>query len=84
MYTSLVMNIGIYRARARLGELVRMAGSGERVVIEVRGEPVAQLVAIEPSAGKADAAARRLLERARQHGPWGVTARELVIEGRRE
>ncbi|HEY9085187.1 MAG TPA: type II toxin-antitoxin system prevent-host-death family antitoxin [Candidatus Tyrphobacter sp.] len=78
------MKIGIYEARARLGELVRMAGSGKRVVIEVRGEPAAQLTAVEPPADKASAAARRLIERARRHGPWGVTARELIVEGRRE
>jgi|GEM_PF-3809258 len=38
------MEIGSSEARARLGELLRLAQTGERITITRRGEPVALLV----------------------------------------
>jgi prevent-host-death family protein len=76
--------IGIYEARAQLGELVRLAASGERIVIEVRGCPMAQLSPIEPAGGDAADAVEWFVARSKERKPWKITARELVVEGRRE
>jgi prevent-host-death family protein len=76
--------IGIYDARAQLGELVRLAAAGERIVIEVRGRPMAQLAPVEPLAEDAAAAVDWFVARSKQRKPWKVSARELIVEGRRE
>lgn len=83
-YTSHMRTVGIYDARAQLGELVRLAASGERIVIEVRGRPMAQLAPISPTRESAAEAVAWFVARSKERKPWKVTARELVIEGRRE
>lgn len=42
-----VMEIGVYYAKTRLAELIRLVEAGKRVVITRRGEPVACLVPYE-------------------------------------
>lgn len=76
--------IGIYDARAQLGELVRSAAAGERIVIEVRGRPMAQLAPVDTSGEDADEAVEWFVAKSKERKPWRVTARELIIEGRRE
>jgi prevent-host-death family protein len=76
--------IGIYDARAQLGELVRRAATGERIIIEVRGRPMAQLSPVDLPAEDADDAVEWFVARSKQRKPWKVTARELIVEGRRE
>lgn len=39
-------------SKARLSELVRLAGSGEEVLITVRGQPQARLSAVRPPKGR--------------------------------
>jgi prevent-host-death family protein len=39
-------------SKARLSELIRLAGSGEEVLITVRGKPQARLSAVRPTKGK--------------------------------
>lgn len=77
-------SIGIYDARAQLGELVRLAAAGERIIIEVRGKPMALLTPVAPSAEDADAAVEWFVARSKERKPWKVAARELIVEGRRE
>ena len=43
-----MVTVGIYEAKARLSELVKMVEAGEQVVITRHDEPVAQLVAYKP------------------------------------
>ena len=76
--------VGIYEARAQLGELVRMAARGEKIIIEVRGRPTAALTAIESEEEDAASAVEWFVERAKGRKPWRVSARELIVEGRRE
>ena len=72
-------HVGIYEMRAKLGELVRAASSGETIIVDVRGKPAAKLVPFHDSA---DDVVAWFKERAKG-APWGVSARELVEEGRR-
>lgn len=44
------MQVNILEAKNRLSKLIRLMQSGEDVVIANRGEPVARLVPIDPSA----------------------------------
>ena len=73
-------HVGIYEMRSKLGALVRAANAGETIIIDVRGRPAAKLV---PYHDTATEAAAWLEARARKQAPWGVTARDLVTEGRR-
>lgn len=84
LYTSHMKAIGIYDARAQLGELVRRAATGERIIIEVRGRPMAQLAPIEMPGEDADDAVEWFVARSKQRKPWKVSPRELILEGRRE
>jgi hypothetical protein len=61
--------IGIYDARAQLGELVR---------------PMAQLAPVEMPGEDADDAVEWFVARSKERKPWKVTPRELILEGRRE
>ncbi|HUY10747.1 MAG TPA: type II toxin-antitoxin system prevent-host-death family antitoxin [Candidatus Dormibacteraeota bacterium] len=75
-------HVGIYEMRSRLGELVRAAQSGESIVVDVRGRPAARLVPFHEE--RATDAATWLKDRVRaEKKPWGVTARDLVTDGRR-
>lgn len=52
--------VALAEAKARLSELVRLAGTGETVTITSRGKPVARIVAEElPKKRKLDVAALR-------------------------
>lgn len=66
--------------RARLGELVRAVAAGETVIVDVRGRPAAKLV---PYRDDEVDVAEWFEQRAAGAERWGVTARELVEEGRR-
>jgi prevent-host-death family protein len=44
-----VERIGIRELRAQVAAVIRRAGDGERVVVTVDGQPVAQLGPLEPS-----------------------------------
>jgi prevent-host-death family protein len=72
-------HVGIYEMRAKLGELVRAASAGETIIVDVRGRPAAKLV---PYGDGAEDTVAWFKERAKD-APWGVGARELVVEGRR-
>lgn len=61
--------IGIRELRAELSTLVRRAGSGERVIVTVDGNPVAQLGPLDPLDGGhsiEDLASRGLVDLARR------------------
>jgi prevent-host-death family protein len=62
-------SVGIRELRANLAAAARRAGAGERVVITVDGEPVAQLGPVEPTDNEPtihDLAARGLISPARR------------------
>ena len=74
--------VGIYEARSKLGELVRLAAAGEKIIIEVRGKPAAQLAPVETAKEGAAEAVDWFVKRAKARKPWKVPDRQLVIEGR--
>ena len=76
--------VGIYDARAQLGELVRLAAKGETIVIEVRGKPMAALTRVASETDDAAAAVDWFVTQAKGRKPWRISPRELIVEGRRE
>lgn len=46
------MKVNILEAKNQLSRLIKSAQTGEEVIIANRGEPVAQLVPVKPSASK--------------------------------
>jgi prevent-host-death family protein len=44
--------VGIYEAKTRFAELVKLVASGEAVIITNRGKPVAELISPRYSAGE--------------------------------
>ena len=60
----MVEQLGMRELRANLATVLRRAGQGERIVITVAGDPVAQLGPLDPVDGAVtmdDLAVRRLL-----------------------
>jgi prevent-host-death family protein len=47
-----MIKVGIYEAKTRFAELVKLVGSGEAVIITNRGKPVAELISPRDSTGK--------------------------------
>lgn len=76
--------VGAFDAKAKLSELLRAVGHGQRYTITVRGKPVADLVPSEAAVqhdAHAAVAAMRAFRKIQ-----GVTAKdigEMVAEGRR-
>ncbi len=57
------MQVNILEAKNRLSQLIKSVQAGEVVVIANRGEPVAKLVPVQPTAGAAGAGnARGILD----------------------
>ena len=64
-----ISRLGVRELRGALAATVRRAGAGERIVITVDGQPIAQLGPLEPLVGEPtidDLAARGLLVRSRR------------------
>ncbi len=62
-------SVGIRELRANLAAATRRAGAGQRVVVTIDGEPIAQLGPVEPTDNDltiADIAARGLISPARR------------------
>ena len=80
-----MITVGIFEAKASLGQLVQSAAEGEVVVLTRRGKPVAEIRAPEGEWAQADAAAAiAALRKARSTVRVGsVDIAELVAEGRR-
>lgn len=80
-----MITVGIFEAKASLGQLAQSAAEGEVVVLTRRGKPVAEIRAPEGEFAGADVArtisALRKLRRANRVGEFDVA--ELVAEGRR-
>lgn len=80
-----MITVGIFEAKACLGQLAQSAAEGEVVVLTRRGKPVAEIRAPEGEFAHADA--RRTIEalrKLRQRIPaQEFDVAELVAEGRR-
>lgn len=76
--------IGTYEAKTRLAELLREVRQGRRFTITSRGEPVAQLVPVEPQAVHRAANAIDAFLAFRSRHPIGgkIPIKELIEEGR--
>jgi prevent-host-death family protein len=76
--------IGTYEAKTRLPELIRQVRLGRRFTITNRGEPVAQLVPVQPAAvaSASDVIDRFLAFRARHPVKKRVKLRDLIEDGR--
>jgi prevent-host-death family protein len=77
------MTVGVFEAKQRLSELIERASHGEEIVITLRGEERARIVA-------AAASRRRSLKEifdsfgsVRMKLPKGTTVKDLIEEGRR-
>jgi len=81
-----MITIGIFEAKANLGQLAQSAAAGEVVVLTKRGKPIAEIRApqAEVAQGNAQQAidALRKFRRANRVGTFDIA--ELVAEGRRE
>lgn len=80
-----MISVGIFEAKANLGQLAQSAAEGEIVVLTRRGKPVAEIRSLEGESARADTqlaiAALRKLRRTLKAGCFDIT--ELVGEGRR-
>jgi len=80
-----MITIGIFEAKASLGQLAQSAAEGEVVVLTRRGKPVAEIRPLEGESVAADTlltiAALRKLRRTLKPGSFDIA--ELVGEGRR-
>lgn len=80
-----MITIGIFEAKANLGQLAQSAAEGEIVVLTRRGKPVAEIRPLEGESAQADTqlaiAALRKLRRTLKPGSFDIA--ELVGEGRR-
>lgn len=80
-----MITIGLFEAKAQLGQLVNSAARGEVVVLTRRGQPLAEIRAVRPVAVSGDVTSaiqglRRWRGRVRA-GAFDIA--ELVAEGRR-
>lgn len=76
--------IGAFDAKAKLSELLRGVGQGQRYTITVRGKPVADLVPSETSAQNdaiAAVASMRAFKKVLGLGAEDIS--EMISEGRR-
>jgi prevent-host-death family protein len=53
----------LYEAKAKLSAIIRRVREGRRVLVTVRGEPVAEIRPVDPEAGDLAARLARLIER---------------------
>jgi prevent-host-death family protein len=76
--------IANYEARTHWSELLQDVQSGQRFVITHRGEPVAQLLPVEPDSRqqRSKRAAEQLLQMMQARKPAEVDIRALIDEGR--
>ena len=77
--------IGAYKAKTRLAELLVRVEKGERIVITRHGRPVAQLVPVPgaPDRTVDEAVAAILSFRTGRTLGTGLAVRDLIQEGRR-
>ncbi|AMP02587.1 type II toxin-antitoxin system Phd/YefM family antitoxin [Collimonas pratensis] len=76
--------IGAFDAKAKLSELLRGVGHGQRYTITVRGKPVADLVPSETSAHtEAQAAVAAMQAFKKITGVSNEDVSEMISEGRR-
>ena len=78
--------VGIFEAKTRLSEIVRLVGTGQRFTITVRGRAAAEVVPVQParpvrSAEEIEAAYQRL-RNPRIKGVSHETIRAWIEEGR--
>lgn len=80
-----MITIGIFEAKANLGQLAQSAAEGEVVVLTRRGKPLAEIRPLEGETARADIRqaieALRKFRRANRVGSFDIA--ELVAEGRR-
>lgn len=80
--------IGSYEAKTKLPALLARVEEGEEFMITRHGKPVARLTAVEPvpdpeRAARIDRAIEQLRELRKHNTLDGISARELIEEGRR-
>lgn len=79
------MEIGLFEAKTKLSELLRLAQAGKRITVTVRGKAVADILPHqEISAAGAAKAADALLAFMREHTETGrgIDLKALIDEGR--
>ncbi len=80
-------SIGLFEAKTHLSELVARAEQGEEVIITRHNRPVAKIVPLHPMADDARArherAVEELVEFRKRYRLGGVSARELIEDGRK-
>lgn len=80
-----MIQVGIFEAKANLGQLAQSAAEGEVVVLTKRGKPLAEIRAPQGEVAEVDSRsaieALRKFRRANPAGDFDIA--ELVAEGRR-
>jgi len=76
--------VGIFEAKTRLSEIVRLVEAGDSFTITHRGRPVAEIVpSQQKDRRRATEAVRRLLAMPKIEGVSAETIREWIEEGRK-
>lgn len=81
-----MITIGLFEAKAQLGQLAQSAASGEVVVLTKRGRPVAEIRAPQQApdhAAQTRSAIDALRQWRRKVRPGAFDIAELVAQGRR-
>ena len=75
--------VGAFDAKAKLSELLRAVGQGQRYTITVRGKPVADLVPSQTAHHDVHAAVAEMRAFKKVHGIAAQDVHQMVAEGRR-
>lgn len=79
--------VGLFEAKTRLSEFVARAEAGEEVIIMRHNKPVARIVPIgahaEPVRTRHADAVDELLKLRKRYKLGGISARDLIAEGRK-
>jgi prevent-host-death family protein len=74
--------VGLFEAKQKLSELVERAGEGERIGITKRGKLAALIVPAGPEVNLQEVFEEIEQIRKRARPRKGVTAKDLILEGR--
>jgi prevent-host-death family protein len=78
-----IRTVGSYEAKTRLPALLKEVAAGREIIITLREKPIARLVPMEAPLSRKYVFERIRAFRMSHSLPKGVTAKDLINEGRR-